>query len=69
MLAPMQTHADTVPRHAFSIDEAARSMSLSRRALYNLIDSGALRMIKVGRRRLVPSSELERLCRPEEHAA
>lgn len=66
---PMSAQTDTVPRYAFSIDEAARSISLSRRALYTLFESGTLKTVKVGRRRLVPRAELERLCHPEEDAA
>jgi excisionase family DNA binding protein len=58
----MDAHTDTVPRHAYSIAEAARSISLSRRALYQLIEAGALRTVKLGRRRLVPREELERIC-------
>ena len=59
-------HAQTdIQRHAYSLDEAARSISLSRRALYHLIDSGALKTVKLGRRRVVPREELERLCRAE----
>jgi excisionase family DNA binding protein len=68
MLQSMLTQAD-VPRHAYSLDEAARSISLSRRALYRLIDSGELKTIKLGSRRVVPRDELERLCRPQEHKA
>lgn len=67
-MVPMDAQPDTL-RHAYSLDEAARSISLSRRALYNLIDSGELRTIKLGRRRLVPRDELERLCRPAETVA
>lgn len=59
------THAiQPSDRYAYSISEAARAISLSRRMLYNLIDTGALRTVKLGRRRLVPRSELERLCSP-----
>jgi excisionase family DNA binding protein len=69
MFITMHAQTDTLPRHAYSLDEAARSTSLSRRALYSLIDSGALKTVKVGRRRLVPRDELERLCSPQESAA
>ncbi|MGH9641224.1 MAG: helix-turn-helix domain-containing protein [Terriglobales bacterium] len=40
-------------------------MGLSRSTLYNLIDRGELATVKVGKRRLVPTAELERLCSPE----
>jgi len=68
MHAPGHACTDIIPRHAFSIDEAARSISLSRRALYKLIGSGVLKTVKLGRRRVVPSTELERLCRPQERS-
>jgi excisionase family DNA binding protein len=58
-----------VPRYAFSLDEAARSISISRRALYDLIGTGAIRTVKLGARRVVPAAELERLLRPQEQQA
>jgi excisionase family DNA binding protein len=66
MLILVHAHTDTIPRHAYSLEEAARSISLSRRALYNLIEAGALRTVKLGRRRIVPRDELERLCAVEQ---
>jgi excisionase family DNA binding protein len=49
----------------FTIDEAATQLRVSRWSVYNLIRSGQLRTIKIGRRRLVPldalSECLERL--------
>jgi excisionase family DNA binding protein len=44
---------------AFSVDEAARSLSLSRTSLYELLDSGRIRSVKVGSRRLVPTAALD----------
>lgn len=61
MLSHTHAPTDPPPRLAYSLDEAARSISLSRRGLYQLIEAGELRTVKVGRRRLVPVSELERL--------
>jgi excisionase family DNA binding protein len=57
-----------VPRYAYSLDEAARSISLSRRALYDLIVAGRVRTVKLGQRRVVPAAELERLLRPQEQS-
>jgi len=54
------------PRYAYSLDDAARSISISRRALYNLIDADTVRTVKLGTRRVVPATELERLLRPQE---
>jgi excisionase family DNA binding protein len=42
----------------FTIDEAAARLRVSRWSVYNLIRSGELRTIKIGRRRLVPSDAL-----------
>jgi len=62
----MDALPNALTRYAYSLDEAAESISLSRRSLYHLIESGELRTVKLGRRRLVPRSELERLCQPAE---
>ena len=51
-----------LPRLAFSIAESQAMSGLSRRFLYQLIASGELRTVKRGGRRLVPSTELKRLC-------
>jgi excisionase family DNA binding protein len=42
----------------FTIDEAAARLRVSRWSVYNLIRSGQLHTIKIGRRRLVPSDAL-----------
>ena len=42
----------------FTIDEAAAQLRVSRWTVYNLIRSGQLRTIKIGRRRLVPTDAL-----------
>ena len=44
-------------------------LGISRRGLYRLIEDGTLRTVTLGRRRLVPADELERLVRPSEAAA
>ncbi|RNL84314.1 helix-turn-helix domain-containing protein [Halostreptopolyspora alba] len=41
-----------------TVDEAAARLRVSRWTLYNLIRSGQLRTIKIGRRRLVPAAAL-----------
>jgi excisionase family DNA binding protein len=54
----------------FTIDEAAARLRVSRWSVYNLIRSGQLRTIKIGRRRLVPLDALtECLKRLKEMAA
>jgi excisionase family DNA binding protein len=42
----------------FTIDEAAAKLRVSRWSVYNLIRSGQLQTIKIGRRRLVPLDAL-----------
>jgi excisionase family DNA binding protein len=39
---------------AYRVDEAAEALRVSRDSIYELIRSGRLRTIKVGKRRLVP---------------
>lgn len=41
-----------------TVDEAAIQLRVSRWTLYNLIRSGRLRTVKIGRRRLVPVAAL-----------
>jgi excisionase family DNA binding protein len=48
-------------RLAYSVDEASRLLSISRRHLYDLIAAGTIRSTKLGARRLVSHSELLRL--------
>jgi excisionase family DNA binding protein len=50
-------------RLAYSIAEAAQALSLSVRSLRYLMRSGKLGFARVGRRVVIPASELERLLR------
>lgn len=54
---------NTVPRRlAYSIDEVASAVGISRDLVYELIASGRLKTVPVGaRRRVIPTHELERL--------
>ena len=45
---------------ALSIDDAAKTINLSRSKLYQLMCNGSIRSITVGRRRLIERRELER---------
>lgn len=65
----MSAQTNPLPRVAYSLDEVAHSLGLSRRTMYELMDTGRLSTVKLGRRRLVPAQELERLLQPQEHAA
>lgn len=46
--------------------EFAERLGTSRGYIYNLIDGGLLRSLKLGGRRLIPSSELDRLTQSAE---
>jgi excisionase family DNA binding protein len=54
-------HIPPQPRLAYSIDETASMLGVSRPTLYKMIWRAELRTVKVGSRRLVPASELDRL--------
>ena len=41
-----------------SVDQAAQALGIGRTALYSEIGAGRIRSVKVGRRRLVPSSAI-----------
>ena len=46
------------PDHLLSIERAALALGIGRTALYSEIWAGRIRSVKVGRRRLVPSSAI-----------
>ncbi len=46
------------PDHLLSIEQAARALGIGRTALYSEIGAGRIRSVKVGRRRLIPSSAI-----------
>ena len=52
MNAPSET------RLLLRVDEAGRRLNLGRTVMYELIRSGRLRSVKVGKRRLIPTSAL-----------
>ncbi len=45
----------------YSIKNAARAVDCSERTIYNLVDAGKLRMVKVGRRSIIPAADLRAL--------
>ena len=49
------------PKRCYSINEVKSMYSLGRTSLYKLMEDGALKYIKVGRRRLIPASALDEL--------
>lgn len=48
-----------VPRLAWSVEEAAEILGISRRTIYELLRAGTLRSVKIGSRRLIRQSDLE----------
>lgn len=47
------------PVRMLSVQEAAGELGISRSLIYELFTSGALRSVKIGRRRLVPREAIE----------
>lgn len=51
-----------IERAAYPLDEAGRLLGgISRGTFYNMRDRGEIRLVKLGRRTLVPASEIRRL--------
>lgn len=51
----------TEPPRCVRVEEAARLLNVGRSTAYDLIRSGRLRSIKIGRRRLIPRDALDAL--------
>jgi excisionase family DNA binding protein len=51
----------TEPPRCLSVEQAARLLNVGRSTAYDLIRSGELRSVKIGRRRLVPRDALDSL--------
>lgn len=51
----------TWPPAAYSINEAAARLRVSRSQIYKLIREDAIRTVKIGDRRIVPAGEVDRL--------
>lgn len=49
------------PGSPWPVPEAARFLGVSERHLYRLIDANKVRSLRIGRRRLIPAAEVERL--------
>jgi|TARA_R100000781_G_scaffold11729_1_gene10618 excisionase family DNA binding protein len=47
-------------RLLLSVNDAMRTMSISRRTFYGLINSGELESLKIGRKRLIPKNSIEK---------
>lgn len=48
-------------RIGYSPEDAAKLVGISRGAVYNLMNAGKLRSVKLGRRRIIPASALREL--------
>jgi excisionase family DNA binding protein len=54
------------PDRLLSIEQAAQALGIGRTALYSEIGAGRIRSVKVGRRRLVPSSAITEVAAGQE---
>ncbi|MGA1799283.1 helix-turn-helix domain-containing protein [Sphingomonas sp. 4RDLI-65] len=54
-------HRDRLGRLAYSVEEAAATVGLSKTTLYNLMGADQLAYCKIGKRRLIRSVDLEAL--------
>ena len=52
---------EPVERAAYSIDEVAEALGISRPMVYKLVAEGRLRFVPAGARRLIPAAALEEL--------
>ncbi len=55
----MTQATETPSRPAYSVDEAAGMLGISRRSIYELLRSGQLGSVKIGARRLVRRTDLD----------
>lgn len=59
----MQTQPAIPEPQAFTLAQAAKRLTLSPAGLNNLIRDGHIRTVRLGRRRVVAATELERVLR------
>lgn len=52
---------NSAQRLAYSVNEASEATSLGRTSIYGLINSGALKAVKVGGRTVIPACSLHQL--------
>ena len=69
VMRPMETETFAIPKLGYSLAETEVAIGVSRATLYRMLARGELKAAKVGRRRIVPDTELRRLCCPQEHVA
>ncbi len=69
-MSHMDTQTNLTPRRlVHPINETAELLAVTRRTVYRLIARGELRPVRIGSRQRIPAEQLERLVRPQEHAA
>ncbi|MHC1760559.1 MAG: excisionase family DNA-binding protein [Negativicutes bacterium] len=49
-----------MPKHAYSVKEAAEQMSMSKSSVYELMRQGKLGFVMIGRHRVVRAAEIDR---------
>ncbi|MBF9519566.1 helix-turn-helix domain-containing protein [Mycobacteroides chelonae] len=59
--AAQPTRVSAVPQIMLTVQEAAEMLGCSSGHIYDQLRNGAIRGVKVGRRRLVPMSEITRI--------
>lgn len=62
----MNAQAHTIPRVAYSIDEASAMLGISRWTTYQLLRRGELRAVRIGHRQRIPAEQLEGLLHPKQ---
>lgn len=48
-------------KHLYSPNNAAHALDISRSKVYELMKTGAVRFVKIGSKRRIPSGEIQRL--------
>lgn len=64
VLQRLERHVAPAERAAFPLKEAAAKLGVSTRTLQRMMDSGAVRAVVVGARRMVPLAEILRVTTP-----
>jgi excisionase family DNA binding protein len=65
-IATERRPSEREPDRLLSIEQAARTLGIGRTALYSEIGAGRIRSVKIGRRRLIPSSAISEVASGQE---
>jgi excisionase family DNA binding protein len=63
MTGPANPATPRPPGAPWPVPDAAKFLAISKRHLCRLIDAGKVRSLRIGRRRLIPDAEVQRLAR------